>query len=134
MSAAASSTSPSAKTTLDSPNEPAASIIPVPKKTGNQLQDEQETVVHHCLCELVSNLNTDRSLVPPMYIKLMTLARDRQKGIGDTEAKFTKISTPQKLDAVWIILFLSSWSDLTAGDIIQCKGCDEDSITQLFTY
>lgn len=98
------------------------------------MADEQETAVHHCFCDFASTLNQDGQLVMPMYTKLMSFLRDCQSDSGDSEAKFTKISTLQKLDPEWLLLFLSSRSDLSAGDIVKCKRQDEDSIVQLLLF
>lgn len=70
----------------------------------------------------------------PMYTKFMSLLRDRQSDSGDSDAKFSNISTLQKLDPEWLVLFLSSRSDLTSDDIVKCKRQDEDSIVQLLLF
>lgn len=105
--------------------------LPSPLPTGVATTDANNNATQPILCELLTGLLSDRSLVLPVYNeykKLREEAEDAATYKGDDS--FASLTTLGRLEPEFAINFLTSVSDMTTKDILAAKAFDDEAVSQ----
>lgn len=134
---------PSFAPKLGSSGETGSIQIPKPRRTGNQITDEDATPVHICFEEMVSGLHNKRQHVMPMYLQYQKRLKHEHEEEEEEEGQarggelFDKaFTTLRVMEEDWFMNWVAGNSNRTlmVNMLIKAKRVDLDSICQLASY
>lgn len=110
----------------------AAARIPAAKKTGNQALGEEADLRRTMLQDIIDECLANLQHIMRLHGAL--LKRQRANNVDHGEGCFSTISTLGRLPQEFAISYLTSHSDMRAGEVVEAVRNDSDAIAQLLAF
>ena len=108
--------------------------LPLPPKTGRELEDDDNAARHEQLKWLVSELLRDTTHVAACCNTLSRrLALKEEQIESGSSEQFDSITTVNALNNDWLVMVVERLSDLTTQDVVAARGKGEEAPKLLFT-